>query len=446
MITNDTDAADVSRSGFLSAPLDPASADRLAGAGLRYRSVPVDDPASFDPWVQVVARGFQDGERSAEQLAAIRERSAYRRVTGVYDGSAPDPDAPVATIASWIGELAVPGGVGIPSCAISAVTVAPTHRRRGIARAMLEGELRVAAASGAPAAMLTVSESTLYGRYGFASAAPAAAWRIDVKRAAWTGPVPAGRVDFISRERLRELIPALHDSVRLGTPGEIDVPAGHWDTLAGTRPDAKDAGEVRAVQYADTSGTVRGLALYRVSENHDDHTKATVDVVYLLAADDDAYAALWRFFVELDLVGEVRARELSVDEPLWWMISDQRAATVTVSDHQYIRILDVPAALAARRYGAASRLVLDVEDPLGFADGRFVLEVDADGSARATRTTDAAPDAISLSLGIRELAAVYLGGVSVVTLARAGLIAASDPVAAARVFGWHQPPRLSFWY
>ena len=78
------------------------------------------------------------------------------------------PDAPVATIASWIGELTVPGGRGIPSCAISAVTVAPTHRRRGIARAMLEGELGAALDAGAPIAMLTVSESTLYGRYGFA--------------------------------------------------------------------------------------------------------------------------------------------------------------------------------------------------------------------------------------------------------------------------------------
>ena len=71
-------------------------------------------------------------------------------MTGIFDPAAPMPDAPVATIASWIGELTVPGGRGIPSCAISAVTVAPTHRRRGIARAMLEGELRTAAAAGVP--------------------------------------------------------------------------------------------------------------------------------------------------------------------------------------------------------------------------------------------------------------------------------------------------------
>ena len=158
---------------FLVAPVDPVSRDRLAGTGLDYRLVPVDGDA-FPAWLQVVARGFQDGERTDEQVAANRERSGYRRLTGVYDPAAPMADHPVASIASWIGRLTVPGGADIPSCAISAVTVAPTHRRRGIARAMLEGELRAAVAAGAPMAMLTVSESTLYGRYGFAPAAASA--------------------------------------------------------------------------------------------------------------------------------------------------------------------------------------------------------------------------------------------------------------------------------
>ena len=55
---------------------------------------------------------------------------------------------------------------------------------------------------------------------------------------------------------------------------------------------------------------MRGVALYSVRENEKDFTKSTVTVSYLLAETDDAYAALWRFFVELDLVGEVRAHEL----------------------------------------------------------------------------------------------------------------------------------------
>jgi predicted acetyltransferase len=419
-----------------------------------------DGPPAFDAWLQVVARGFLDGDRPDEEITASRERSAYRRKTGIYDPSAPLPDSPVATIASWIAELSIPGGSSIPSCAISAVTVAPTHRRRGIARAMLEGELRTAAAFGAPMAMLTVSESTLYGRYGFAPAAASANWHLDVKRATWIGPRPGGRVDFITRERLRDLVAPLHERIRPAVAGEITVPAAHWDTFAGTRPDAKEGGKTRAIQYADDAGEVRGLALYSVRENEKDFTKSTVNLSYLLAETDDAYAALWRFFVELDLVGEVHAHQLSVDEPLLWMISDQRAAEVTVTDHQYVRILDVPRALEARRYGASGTIALEVVDVLGIAEGRWLLTVDAEGRGSVSPWEGAAPDgAVGITLGVEELSAAYLGGVSLATLAAAGRVktmdaagtpssAAHDPATAtaARIFGWHVAPRLSIWY
>ncbi|MDY0911022.1 GNAT family N-acetyltransferase [Microbacterium sp. CFBP9034] len=432
---------------FRVAPIHETTTARLADAGLEARLVPVDGD-DFPGWLQSTARGFLDGERSEEQIASARERSAFRRTTGIYDPSAPVPDAPVATIASWVGQLTVPGGAAVPSCAISAVTVAPTHRRRGLARVMLEGELRSAVDADLPMAMLTVSESTLYGRYGFAPAAASASWRIETKRATWIGPRPDGRVDFIPRERLRELIAPLHDRARRRFAGEIDVPAGHWDGMAGTHPTAEKAGEKRAIQYADASGEVRGLALYSVKENHDDFTKASVRVTYLLAETDDAYAALWRFLLELDLVAEVNADEQSVDEPLRWMIADQRAATVTLRDHQYVRILDVPRALEARRFGASGTLALDVADPLGHAAGRYLLEVDAEGRGTVTpwESPSAPEGAVAVSLGIEELSAAYLGGVSLATLAAAGRVQSADPSTAARVLAWHTAPRLSIWY
>lgn len=445
------------RAAFRAGEVDARSRESLARTGLDYRRVAVEGD-DYAPWLQSVARGFQDGERSEEQVAASRERSAYRRLTGVFDGAGPVPEAPVATIASWLGELTVPGGGVIPSCAISAVTVAPTHRRRGVARAMLEGELRAARDAGIPMAMLTVSESTLYGRYGFAPAAAGASWRIEAKRAGWVGPRPDGRIDFVSRERVREVLPELHERVRHRAAGEIDVPGSHWDGFAGTNPTVEKATEKRAVQYADADGVVRGAAVYAVRENHDDFTKATVHVHYLLAETDAAYAALWRFLLELDLVGEVHAGELSVDEPLLWMIADQRAAKVTVRDHQYVRIIDVAAALETRRYGAPGRLVLDVADPLELADGRYLLEVDASGAGRVRRLDDRdEPDAVVVSLGIAELSATYLGGVALSTLAAAGRVSVANaqdegvdgtgPIAAAtRVLSWHTAPRLSIWY
>ena len=51
---------------------------------------------------------------------------------------------------SWVTPMTVQGGAHVPMWAISAVTVAATHRRRGIARNLLEGELRAAAQPGLP--------------------------------------------------------------------------------------------------------------------------------------------------------------------------------------------------------------------------------------------------------------------------------------------------------
>ncbi|MCR2812220.1 GNAT family N-acetyltransferase [Microbacterium sp. zg.Y1090] len=433
-------------------PADLRSTAALSERGLDYRVLTAGpaapDTALFDDWVQAVARGFQDGEYDEPRLAASREGSALRRRTGVYDPVAPMAGTPVGTLGSWVAELTLPGERAVAACAITAVTVAPTHRRRGIARAMVEGELRTAAAAGLPAAMLTVSESTIYGRYGFAPAGAAADWEIETKRLRWTGPVPDGRVDFIPRERLRSLLPGVHERVRLRYPGEIEVAPGLWDRFAGTRADVKDAGAIRAVQYTDADGEVQGLASFKISEDTaGDGTKGTVDVSYFLAATDDAYAALWRFLLELDLIATLRAHQQSADEPLLWMIDDQRAVTLALRDHQYVRILDVPAVLGARRYAAPGRFALDVDDPLGIAGGRFLLEVAPDGTAtlRALAAGEQA-DAVAVSLGIRELGAIVLGGVSPETLARAGLVRSSDAAALARTFWWHTAPRLSLWY
>lgn len=445
MTTSNVSDDDPMARAWLDAPPDPPTQAALAARDLELRRVNPDDREAYAAWLQATSRGFLDDERTEVQIDAARERAGHRRLSGVYDATGAMPEMPVGTIGSWITPLTVPGDRTVPTCAISAVTVAPTHRRRGIARAMLEGELREAAGRGVPLASLTVSESTIYGRFGFAPAAASASWRLDTKRATWTGPVPAGRVDFVSRAVARELAEALHERVRLRTAGEVRVPAALWDTLAGTRPDAKEPGRVRAIRYQDGAGDVQGVALYTVRENADDYAASSAAVRYLVAATDDAYAALWRYVVELDLIGEVTATELAVDEPLLWMISDQRAATVTVSDHHYLRVLDVPRALEARAYGAAGTIALAVDDPLGIAGGDYVLDVDASGRGGVRR--GAPPEgSVTVGLGVAELAAIHLGGVSVAVLVAAGRIRCSDVAAASRVFGWHRQPRLSFWY
>lgn len=426
------------------APIDPAAHAALAANGLDYRLIDTADPAVLDPYLQAEMRGFLSGELTDEQVAAAREGIAARRVIGVYDPSSAHTAQPVGTVNSWITPLTLPGGRSVPMWAVSGVTVAPTHRRRGVARAMLEGELQTAAEAGVAIAGLTVSEATIYGRFGFSPATFASDWKIDTRRARWIGPRPAGRLDFLSRDRLPGELSDLHERVRSARPGEIEGWPTLWRRMAGLVPGQQNTDRLRAVRYADEQGRTRGLVVYRLSEEGEDFTQHELQVHYLLTETPEAAAALWRFLLEHDLVTTVVAALRSVDEPLRWMIADQRGARVTTSEHGWLRILDVPAALQARTYASAGSFTLRVTDPLGYAEGTWTLRVDDAGSA-VVQVADAEPD---VTLSVNALSSLLLGGVRARVLSDAGLLSA-DPEISTRVdavFASAQVPYLSLWY
>ncbi len=447
---------------FRLAPVDQLSADRLAASGLRaalvdtrgttYGEEPPANP-EFDAWTQAGWRGFHSDVMDEKRLASLRASYGYRRVLGVYDDALPAEEParwPVGTVASWPGELTVPGETTLPAWAISSVSVAPTHMGRGIARAMMEGELRTAAALKLPMAMLTVSESTLYERYGFAPAALASDYRIENRRGHWVGPIPSGSVQFISIPAFRVEAEQKFATWRLLSPGQMEMWGGRWDQIAGLGATEDDEHKhLRAVRYLDEAGETRGLAVYRVKENHEDFTKNTVQVRRLLTETPDAYAALWRFLLEQPLVSEVVAELRPVDEPLRWMWSDWRAIKVTTTDHLWLRVLDVATSFEARSYVTAGRLGLDVSDGLGFAAGRWLLEVEPSGDVTVTQVVEF-PDAVpALALDVAPLSALYLGGVSAVTLADAGRVREITPgaaTAADTLLRSARAPWLAVWF
>ena len=448
----------VAASDFQTAPADPTSVARLAERGLRYALVDTSDAAAFGTWFQAANRAFLQPARGDEQLARTKEGIGYRRTTGVYDDAlSVQADWPIATVNSWPAQLTLPGSTPelprtLPSWAISLVTVAPTHRRRGVARDLLEGELRTAAALGVPMAMLTVSESTIYGRFGFAPAAFAADWTIDTRRVRWSGPVPStsvGRVEYVGVAQYRDELPALHDRVRLASPGEIDVWPLRWDQLVGVdAPDSDRTKALRAVRYVDEGGVTRGLALFRLTGGDDDFTKHSVTVERLDAETADADLALWRFLLEHDLTIELKAHLRRPEEPMRWLLGDFRAAHVDVWEHQYLRVLDVAAVYEARGYVASGSVVFDVTDPLGFTEGRWLLTV-ASGTGRIEKISADDRTSPELKLTANELAAIYLGGVSVTTLVGAGRITEVRPGSAAAadaLLRVDRAPWLSVWY
>lgn len=423
-------------------PLDPTSRERLAAGGLDYRIVSGEgDP--FAGFMRAVDRGFLEAEPSDAQIDGARmslgERGA--RLVGVYD-EATGGQTPVSTIDSWVTPTTVPGGE-LDMWAISVVTVAGTHRRRGIARAMLEGELRAAAGAGLAMAGLTVTEATIYGRYGFGPAVPVVELTVDAAKAGWRAYQPQARLQYVERPRLAEALGEVHERVRTRRAGNIPGWSGRWRGFAGTSPGAKDGDKIRGVIAVDAEGATVGAMAYSLKENGADYTRHTFAISHLVADTPDAYAALWRFAVQHDLVATVTAGLQPLDAALPWLVADERAVSQRVMDHGWLRILDVARALEGRAYSADVSAVIRTHDPLDIAAGTWRVEI-VSGRASVT-ATDEEPD---VEIGIAELSSVYLGAVPLTGLGEAGRATGDAEVLTAldRALRTDRAPHLSIVY
>ncbi len=338
-------------------------------------------------------------------------------------------------------DLSVPGGV-VPTAHVTGVGVASTHRRRGVLTALMNAMLTEAHDRGTePLAALWASESAIYGRYGYGLASWRVSYEIASGETAVGGTTPGGgRLRQAATSDVLEEAKALYDRVLAQRPGLSTRPGKWWEYLtADPKGWRRGMSAERAVLYQDDGG-VRGYARFRTKPGW---SKSGPDgelrVTEVLAETPDAHAALWRFLTSVDLVRTVKYTHGPVDDPLPHLVSNPDALVGSAAGSLWVRILDVPGALAARRYAAPVDVVLEVSHSTFSGNaGRWRLVGD-DAKADVT-PADADAD---LTLDIRALGSLYVGGVSAGTLAAAGLITERTPGSLARVstaFGWHRAP------
>jgi len=374
-------------------------------------------PDEFGAFARAVSIAFGETGRSPEQIAEDARDFAYDRGFAAFDG-----DTIVATVDGVSFDLTLPGLTTIPVGGITGVGVLPTHRRRGLLRGLMARELDTIAARGESVAILTASESSIYRRFGFGAATVAATVEIDRRHAAFARPPSSdGTLTLIDHDRATAILPDLYHRARLRQPGAITRSAERWTHYLRSFSQPRDgASPMFVVTYTAPSGVVEGAAWYRIKQQWDGGLSAgTVLLRELVAITPDAEAALWDFCLNIDLTTTVIAQDRPLDEPLRWQLADPRRLRITcLTDDLWVRVLDVPVALAARRYAVRDRLVLAVNDPFRPATaGHYEL---VGGPDEATcRRTEASPD---LTLDIAYLGAAYLGGARFGTLLRAGRI------------------------
>ncbi|MFJ8622806.1 GNAT family N-acetyltransferase [Kitasatospora sp. NPDC093550] len=353
-----------------------------------------------------------------------------------------DPDGrPIGTAAAYSFELTLPGGAVVPAPGISAVGVVPTHRRRGVLTAMMRHQLAELRERGEFLSVLLASEASIYGRFGYGPATYTQRLTVPRHRAALTAPraggTGTGSIEVLKRAECGGLLEEVYDRYRRAQPGALSRPHRWWALGAGQPPVARAPRYVAV--HRDADGVPDGYASYWL----DEPDTLTVDEV--IAADDAVHSALAACLLGHDLVSEVVFKHSPPEHPLRWQLVDFNAGQLGKStDWLWVRILDVPRALTSRGWLGDGELVLDVDDPFLKERGRHLLTV-RDGKPDCV-PTDREPD---LSLDVRDLGAIYLGGTSPTTLVRAGHIRAHRPDAAAladALFRAERPPHCLHWF
>ncbi|WP_326723110.1 GNAT family N-acetyltransferase [Streptomyces sp. NBC_00243] len=370
----------------------------------------------WNAWYDNLVRAFGGVPESSDERALYNVLTEYDRSIGVWDG-----DQVVGTAGAFSFRVTVPGGASVPAAGITMVSVAATHRRRGVLRSMMRRQLDDIRSWGEPLAVLTASEPAIYGRFGYGIATYQLNAEIDTSRVQLS--VPPGtddvRLRYAAPADVLDACEAVYARLVPGRPGMLARRPG-WERVGLLDPEGeRDGASPLQCVVAERDGEVVGYARYRVKpEWEPSGPKSAVVLEELEGLDPAVQGALWRFLFEIDLTSRLRTRGRPVDEAWQHMVSDVRRCNLRLKDALHVRLVDVGAALEARTYQAPVDLVFEVEDAFcPWNEGRWRLTGDAKG-ASCVRTEDAA----DLALSVRELGAAYLGGMPLASLGAAGRV------------------------
>ncbi|MUL48259.1 GNAT family N-acetyltransferase [Mycobacterium sp. CBMA293] len=399
----------------------------------------VSDGDDYEAFTATTYAAFFD-EAYEDEIDLARAFTEFDRMFGFHDGS-----RWVATAGAFSKHVMLPGGGSTPVAAVTAVSVSPSHRRRGLLTAMMRHQLDDIRSRGTEAlAMLYASEASIYGRFGYGMATSAAELSGQVRELGFRPEVQLGNgsVTDVDAETLMASAPEIHQQAMVQRPGLMDRPRPWWDHwIHDSEKRRKDASKLRFVLHHEADGTASGFAIYRPKNGWTDRGQpnSELHIREVRATNHLAYAQIWRYLLDVDLVRTVEYDVAAVDETLRYLVADQRALSCEVRDGIYVRLVDVGRALTLRSYAAPVDVVLDIADEFcPWNAGRWRLCGGPDGAECETTTAPA-----DIAISARDLGAIYLGGVSLQALANAGLVEELTPGAVHRTavaFGWPVAP------
>jgi predicted acetyltransferase len=356
---------------------------------------PGDLDAVHDLWVRAFGPRGDDGDRT---LRAIQEG----RILGVYDGPRIAGTGYYHAFEQWWHGRAVPmGGVG-------GVCLAPEDRGRGVGRRLAEALLDLM--DGRPLSALFPATAPVYRSVGYEHAGGQYHLTLPPEplRTLAAGPVKVRRAGPADAPEVTALLRRLHANARHGGP--IDRGEDYIRDVLG---------DERVFSYLADDGFL--------AYGWHDGTERLV-VRRCVAGSAETARALWSVVGSGSSIAKTVEAVVAPDDPLLWLLRDRSEDDLRRVGWM-LRVLDAPAAVAARGFPAAVSadvpLVIEDEQRPGNA-GAWRLRVAA-GEGRLERAPEE-PEAVRLPA--RGLAGLY-AGVPMATLRGAGVAGgddAADPV------------------
>lgn len=402
--------------------------------------------------------GFDEREDAVRALLDVDE-SAFGEAVGKVGMDSPqmavleddrtllawDAGQVVGASSAYSLDMSVPGG-SVPVAGVTWVGVRPTHRRRGVMRSMLDRLHRQAVERGEPVAALWAAQSPIYQRFGYGVATRL--MRTVIPREAgrlYRAPVDDTlQLTMLSPVDDRPLTQPVYDVMAARRPGFPTIDERWHRRLVDDPADQRGGASPLTTVVASDDRGPRGFVRYAVKPRWDDgYPDGTIAVRHLLALDAATSATLWRYLIDYDLAGRVEMWNAPSDDPVQHWLEEPRRGSRQVEDQLYLKVLDVGAALSRRRYACDVDVVLDIrDDDRPDNQGTWRLS-GGDSGAWCERTDDLA----DLSLDVRTLGAVYLGGPTVLDHLSAGWVVEHAPGTAAeasRAFEHHPAPYSPF--
>jgi len=376
-------------------------ADRPDATPVLIRAVRPDD--DLDAQLDLNERSFgpiSPAERD-QRRQALADRVAHGRVFCAFDRGRPAGAAMFHDMRQWW------CGRAVPMAGVGGVNVAPEDRGRGVARRLMAALLDEMAARGYPLSALYPATMPLYRSLG---------WELAGARD--TAVIPA--------RSLRDLVPA-DPMVPAAGPGVAAAPprlrrAASGDAeavisvIGRVHAAARDCGPITwdaasmtqwlADPYLYAYLCDDGFLIYRW---HHGHSALFVEGAVAISA--ETQRAFWAHVGSHASIAEQVYARVGLADPLWWL-TRERDADLERHSRWMLRVVDAPAAIAARGFPSALSLTV----PLVIADhdrpansGRRQLTVaEGQGALDPVRplTAHAGPP---LTLGARGLAALYAG-------------------------------------